>query len=213
MPTTDNGWTASPGLDTRPLIVAGESFSPGVRDDDDVHTLLSYVAEQMHERVERIYAPGWHQADDWGFSYRPNKNDPTRLSRHSGGIAIDYNATRHPNGVPTTRTFTAAQIREIHTILAETEHVIRWGGDYTGTPDAMHFEIDTPPGSPLLAEVADRIRNQEDEMQEADWLKLRGIVRDEIRAELDRPAEVQAENGTKKRRSIRQQLKEIWQRG
>jgi len=63
VPTTDQGWSASPTLKTRPLIVAGEPFSPGIRDDDDVHTILQYVATQMHERVERIWAPGWHEAD------------------------------------------------------------------------------------------------------------------------------------------------------
>lgn len=213
MPTTDNGWSASPDLDVRPLIVAGESFSPGVRDDDDVWTVLRYVAEQVHERVERIWAPGWHEADDWGFSYRPNANNPNSLSRHSGGIAIDYNATRHPNGVPTTRTFTATQIREIHTILGEVEQVVRWGGDYTGTPDAMHFEINTPPGSPALARVADRIRNEEDTMQEADWTRLRAIVREEVTAELDRPIEVApAPDGRERRRSLRQMVKETWQK-
>lgn len=167
MATTDNGWSASRTLDTRPLVVAGETFSPGIRDNDDVYTLLQYVAEQMNERVERVWAPGWHEQDDWGFSYRDNKNDPNNLSRHSGGIAIDYNATRHPNGVATSKTFTNRQIEEVHRILAETEHVVRWGGDYSGTPDAMHFEIDEPPGSAKLARVADKIRNNQEDAEMA----------------------------------------------
>src|SRR4051812_23489826 len=101
MATSQNGWPASAHLKVRPLVVAGESFSPGIRDDDDVYTVLKYVAEQMNARVEPIVRADWHQADDWGYYYRANANDPNSLSNHSSGTAIDYNATRHPNGVPT----------------------------------------------------------------------------------------------------------------
>lgn len=162
MATSQNGWSASPDLGIRPLVVAGESFSPGIRDNDDVFAVLSYVAEQVNARVERIFFPGWHEGDEWGFYYRPNANDPTSLSNHSSGTAIDYNATRHPNGVPTINTFTRTQIAEIHKILAEVDHAVRWGGDYTGTPDAMHFEINVSPAA--LAVVAKRVREGDDPM-------------------------------------------------
>jgi hypothetical protein len=36
-----NGWTASQHLALRPLVVGGVSFLPGIRDDDDVETVLS----------------------------------------------------------------------------------------------------------------------------------------------------------------------------
>lgn len=167
MPTTDNGWSASPSLNLRPLVIDGVAFVPGIRDDDDVHTVLSYVLGQFHKRVEQLHNPGC-----WGFAYRENRNNPNSLSRHSGGIAVDANAPAHPNGVATSRTFTQAEIAEVHQILAEVDHIVRWGGDYNGTPDAMHFEIDVPPNSPALAEVADRIRNQEDDMFEPADRKL-----------------------------------------
>lgn len=139
--TSYNGWLASPnpadfgGLE--PLIVAGESFAPGVR-RGDVHTVLMYVAQQLHERVEPVIAPGWHEADDWGYSYRQNRN-ADNLSCHASGTAFDYNATRHPNGKR--GTFTAAQVRTINAILVEVDNCVRWGGSFTGTPDEMHFEI------------------------------------------------------------------------
>jgi hypothetical protein len=159
MATSQNGWSASPNLRIRPLVVAGESFAPGIRDDLDVYEVLQYVAEQLHERVEPIVRPGWHQADDWGWYYRANANDSNSLSNHSSGTAIDYNATRHPNGVPTSRTFTRAQIDEVHQILAEVDHVVRWGGDYTHTVDAMHFEINDDAAA--VAQVARHLRTQE----------------------------------------------------
>jgi peptidoglycan hydrolase-like protein with peptidoglycan-binding domain len=142
MPTSYNGWPASPnpadfgGL--TPLVVAGESFAPGVR-SGDVHTVLEYVARQLHERVEPVVRNDWHQADDWGFAYRANRNDPNSLSCHASATAIDYNATRHPNG--RRGTFTLSQVAEIRRILAEVDGCVRWGGAFTGVPDEMHFEI------------------------------------------------------------------------
>lgn len=162
MSTSYNGWPASPDLPIRPLTVAGESFVPGVLDNDNVYTVLKYVAEQMHARVEPIIRSGWHDMDDWGFSYRPSTGDSSRLSCHASGTAIDYNATRHPYNVSPYANFTQAQINEIHQILNEVGVVV-WGGDWN-TPDAMHFEINGSAAE--VAAAADRIRkmSQEDEM-------------------------------------------------
>lgn len=152
-----NGWLASPnpadfgGL--AKLVVAGESFAPGVR-AGDVHTVLQYVAEQMHARVEPVVRDDWHQADDWGYSYRPNVNNPRALSCHASGTAIDYNATRHPNG--RRGTYAVGQVAEIQRILAEINGAVRWGGNFTGTRDEMHFEVVA--NAPALARVAERLR-------------------------------------------------------
>jgi hypothetical protein len=164
MPTSQNGWSASPNLQLRPLVVGGCAFVPGIRDDDVVHTVLEYVLTQFHERVERLVNPGC-----WGFSYRENRNDPNSLSNHSSATAVDANAPQHPNGVPTARTFSAAQIAEVHKILAEVGHVVRWGGDYTGTPDAMHFEINA--NREAVARVAATIREGDSDMPYTDWPK------------------------------------------
>lgn len=156
METSYNGWTASAnpadfgGLTK--LIVAGEEFAPGVR-AGDVHTVLEYVFQQMHARVEPVIAKGWHEADDWGFSYRTNRN-ANNLSCHASGTAGDYNATRHPNNK--SGTFTPGQVVEIRKILAEVDNVVAWGGDFTGTKDEMHFEIS---GTVVAVKrVAERLR-------------------------------------------------------
>ena len=140
-----NGWTASDkpaefGGITK-LEVAGESFAPGVR-AGAVHTVLGYVAQQLHDRVEPVIAKGWHDADDWGYNFRQNRN-ANNLSCHASGTAIDYNATRHPNGK--SGTFSAKQVSEIRRILGEVDNTVRWGGDFTGTKDEMHFEIASDP--------------------------------------------------------------------
>lgn len=160
MPTSQNGWSAAPDLALRPLIIDGVSFVPGIRDDDDVATVLGYVLTQFHERVEPLTNPGC-----WGFSYRENRNDPNSLSNHSSATAVDANAPAHPNGVPTAATFTLDQITTIHHILEEVDQAVRWGGDYRTTPDAMHFEINTDPTT--LHAVAERLRD--DMPKYRDW--------------------------------------------
>lgn len=135
MPNSYNGWSASPNprdIGITPLVVAGEPFSPGVR-GGDVHTVLGYVAEQLHRRVEPIVRGDWHQADDWGYAYRQNRN-ANNLSCHASGTAIDYNATRHPNSKR--GTWTGTQKAEIARILAEVNHTVR-----NLANDEMHFEI------------------------------------------------------------------------
>jgi len=78
---------------------------------------------------------GW----DWGYNYRANVNNPSTLSCHSSGTAVDYNAPNHPNGA--SGTFTNEQVATIRDILVEVGGAVQWGGDYTGTTDEMHFEI------------------------------------------------------------------------
>lgn len=154
-----NGWTASPNPadfgGILPLVVAGEEFAPGVR-AGDVWFIMRYVAEQLHARVEPIVRADWHQADDWGYSYRENRN-ASNLSCHASGTAIDYTATRHPNGKGIT--FTKAQFVEIQKILGEVDNVVRWGGTFTGTLDEMHFEISATEAA--VKRVADRLRARE----------------------------------------------------
>lgn len=148
-----NGWSASPTLKTR-LIEPVRGCKLRVRDSNNVEEVFTYLVVNFHRRVDDVTKP--HPADDWGFNYRANVNDPTQLSNHSSGTAIDLDATEHPNGVPIYKSFTTQQIAEIHAILRELEGVVRWGGDYTHTVDGMHFEINVPPGS--LRKIADKIR-------------------------------------------------------
>jgi hypothetical protein len=36
---------------------------------------------------------------------------------------------------------------------------VRWGGNYSGTKDEMHFEINVGPGSDRVARLAHKINN------------------------------------------------------
>jgi hypothetical protein len=154
MSTSYNGWPASrdpAAIGIKPFVVAGRSFPGGVK-GGAVSTVLRYVAAQMHTRVQDLYY-GTTDRDDWGYSYRANVNNPSQLSCHSSGTAIDVNATHHPNG--RRNTFTYAQVRVIRAILREAG-VVRWGGDFT-TADEMHFEIHA--GSTAVTAAARRLTN------------------------------------------------------
>lgn len=154
MVSSYNGWPAGKGWSVaggqlQALVVDGEPFSPGVR-AGDVHDVLEYVANQVSDRVEPVFKAGWHAADDWGYSYRANTNNPSQLSCHASGTAIDYNATQHPNGRG--GTWSAGEKAEILRILAEVDNVVRvlWGYD------EMHFEICKGPVA--VAAAAARVR-------------------------------------------------------
>lgn len=138
-----NGWPASPSLKTR-VIEPIKGLKLRIVDNDNVEAVFTYLCINYHRRVDNLLKP--HPADDWGYNYRPNVNDPSELSNHSSGTAVDLDATEHPNGVDETKTYTSAQIKEIHAILHELLGVVNWGGDYRHTVDGMHFEIAVLPG-------------------------------------------------------------------
>ncbi|MGG5257134.1 peptidoglycan-binding protein [Phycicoccus avicenniae] len=148
--TSQNGWPAgsSSSVPLTRLTVGAATFPAGVR-SGQVATVLGYVVRRYDREVERLVS-GWC----WGHAYRPIRGAST-LSNHSSGTAIDCNAPRHPLGKA--GTFSAAQRSRIHAILADCDGVVRWGGDYSGRKDEMHFEIDVRPGDARLAALVKRI--------------------------------------------------------
>lgn len=127
MPTTPNGWRVDGPRMTR--TVPGTKVSLTVA-AGPVGEILLWVAEQFHNRVERIDGV----KDDGGFSVRRNVNNPSKWSEHAAGAAIDLNATEHPNGKR--NTFTKSQYAEIKKILDQVDNVVR------NLPyDEMHFEV------------------------------------------------------------------------
>jgi hypothetical protein len=154
--TSQNGWTVSPPRTSR--LVPGTTDVRVTVADGPAGDVLIYVLAQVHARVESLELDGTRgELDDWGYAERPIIGG-TATSNHASATAVDANATRHP--LAATGTFTAAQVHEIHAILAEVDNVVRWGGDYTGRKDEMHFEINA--NQQAVAAVAARL--QEDDM-------------------------------------------------
>ncbi len=133
MSTSDNGWPVvdSSSVDNS-VAVTGVTFPGGFR-KGNVATVFEYLFTQLHERVEPIVA-GWC----WGYEVRDNVNNPGSASCHSSATAGDYNAPNHPNGAR--GTWSSSQVAEIRQIMAECPAFL-WGGDFTGTPDEMHWQI------------------------------------------------------------------------
>lgn len=135
MPTSQNGFYASPDLLVGQFKVPGTDvdFPAGIA--PFASDLLLWVAEQIHERVERL-RDGWC----WGFYYRGVTGATSTLSNHASGTAIDVNAPLHGYGVR--GSWSSWQVAAIRAILAEANRdarVIAWGEDFP-TCDGMHFE-------------------------------------------------------------------------
>lgn len=147
MERSQNGWTASPtrsAIGVQAFSVAGVDFPGGVR-RGDVAWILTWALTRWNREVEKLASPGC-----WGWSYRPNKNDPSSLSNHASGTAVDVNAPKHPNGKR--GTYTTAQRAAIKRILADCHNVLRSGEFYSSTVDGMHLEVNVSPVA-LAAEV------------------------------------------------------------
>lgn len=146
-PKSQNGWPVNPPRGKR--IVPGTTTGLVVA-DGPAGDVLIHVASQIHQRVEDIDDG---QLDDWGWADRPIRGS-NQTSNHASATAIDLNATQH--GLGAAGTFTPAQVDEIHRILGEVDDVVRWGGDYSGRKDEMHFEINA--SYEEVAAVAERLR-------------------------------------------------------
>jgi hypothetical protein len=53
--------------------------------------------------------------------------------------------------------YTTGQIAAIHNIVAFYEGIIRWGGDYVGRKDGMHFEINDGITEAQVARIAAKL--------------------------------------------------------
>jgi hypothetical protein len=134
--TSQNGWTVVEKGGTESYAVAGSKVKLRLRKGDAAVVLLD-VAHWFDQNIEDID----QGADDWGWSVRKIAGSSS-YSNHASGTAIDLNASKHPQGVATAKNLSKKQIDAVHAQLkARWQGVVRWGGDYTSRPDAMHFEI------------------------------------------------------------------------
>lgn len=137
MARSQNGWTVLDGYGDARLVNIPKII--GKVRGEPVSTIFADLVEVFDQTVEDVELG----RDDWGFAPRPIRGGTTP-SNHASGTAIDLNAQRH--GLGLRGTFSAAQVSAIRRLLdryrtAAGKPVVRWGGDYTGRADEMHFEI------------------------------------------------------------------------
>jgi hypothetical protein len=133
--TSYNGWPASKDqaeIKVKPYPVKGTNLK--IRCAEHAGPLLAGFAGEFHELIEPIDEG---KLDDWAYAFRMVRGTTDKLSCHSSGTAIDLNATQHPLGK--VGTFSAAKVPMIQALARK--YGLRWGGDYRGRKDEMHFEV------------------------------------------------------------------------
>jgi hypothetical protein len=157
MARSQNGWPAGKASDigVQTFTVPGTDVAIPIK-AGDVATVLLYVAARFHREVEPLNPKGEQWC--WGYANRPIRGSQT-TSNHASGTAIDLNAPAHPLGKR--GTFTARQVKAIRSILDACGGTVRWGGDYSGRADEMHFEINAGPAA--VARVAARLGGYEED--------------------------------------------------
>ena len=144
---SSNGWPASKDraeLGIKSFSIKGSKTK--IACAEAVAPLLVGFLEEFHQLIEPIDEG---TLDDWGYAFRMIRGSEDRLSNHSSGTAIDVNATQHPLGK--IGTFPSEKVPMIRALA--TKYGLKWGGDYSGRKDEMHFEVILTP-----AKVAERIK-------------------------------------------------------
>lgn len=119
--------------------------------------VASYFQMAFEELFNHPAQPVIHPGSCYAYSYRANVNNPSVLSSHSYGTAIDINPGENPNGKAMVtvdewnvmpvgsvaqmqkKEYTIYEGSPYYQILYEKYH-LAWLG-YNRTPDAMHFEF------------------------------------------------------------------------
>jgi hypothetical protein len=139
MLTSYNGYPASKDPDEiRITSYPVKGTDRKLRCAESVGPLLAAFAAEFHELIEPIDEGVF---DDWAYAFRMVRGSTDRLSCHSSGTAIDLNATKHPLGK--VGTFPAEKVPMIRALAKK--YGLKWGGDYKGRADEMHFEVEVAP--------------------------------------------------------------------
>lgn len=152
MPTSQNGWPANDVTRTQSYKIPGSTRAVRLV-KGDAGAILVHFAAWFHANIEPVDRG---EFDDWGYAERNIRGSSTTLSNHASGCALDLNATLHP--LAKSGTFPGTKAAKIRKQLKVYEGVIRWGGDYHGRKDEMHFEINVGPGNAAISRVASKLR-------------------------------------------------------
>jgi hypothetical protein len=145
---SQNGYVACDSSLIGKFTIPGSSVKINLRKGDVSVVLLDFLG-WYHKEIEPL-----RQSDTGGYNCR-NIAGSTKLSNHASGTAADARWNDHVQGKRNAG-FSTAEVSKINAKLKEYGGAIRWGNNYSGTPDAMHFEINQ--GAAAVKKQADRIR-------------------------------------------------------
>ncbi|MEU9731203.1 hypothetical protein [Streptomyces sp. NPDC048002] len=153
-----NGWDMQKAADADGDIVttsvAGTGLTVQLR-TGDTETVLTHVIRRFHYEVDALGVggepnplEGWVAPSAVRDSRRPEANQ-------ASGTAVVIRPGSYPPGVRDG--FTEGQRLVVRDILADTEGVVRWGGDDRRPYEGL-FYLTVSPGDADLARVAAKIR-------------------------------------------------------
>jgi hypothetical protein len=177
---SQNGWSVIGPNDVDRRPIAGVTFPNGFR-RGHIYTIFSYLFRRFDAEVESL-VPGWC----WGWHVKGIEGS-SAISNHASGTAGDVNAPKHVLGKR--GTFRPAQVRSIRSLLSFFEGTVRWGGDYVGRADDMHFEFIGDAGD--AARIAAKIERAEHAMRDYTFREVDGRVPELRQGDVDPPGATQ----------------------
>lgn len=140
----------------------------------EIKVLVALLCDETERRGYNL-VPGWC----WGFACRAIRGSSSP-SNHSWGLAVDLNAPTNPMTSPL-KTDMPGWMPEMWN-----SYGFRWGGDYSGRRDAMHYEfLGTPGEAKQMTAKAQASLGGKDWFDMATKDELREVVREEIDRVMD----------------------------
>ncbi|MFJ3985623.1 hypothetical protein [Streptomyces fungicidicus] len=153
-----NGWQMQKAADADGDIVttsvAGTGLSVALR-TGDTETVLTHVVRRFHYEVDALGTGGEPDALEGWVAPSAVRDSRRPESNQASGTAVVIRPGSYPPGVRDC--FTEGQRLVVRDILADTEGVVRWGGDDRRPYEGL-FYLGVPPGDARLARVAAKIR-------------------------------------------------------
>ncbi|MFV0134408.1 hypothetical protein ACLGIH_14390 [Streptomyces sp. HMX87] len=153
-----NQWDMQKAVDadgdivTRP--VPGTGLDVAVR-TGDAGTLLIHAVRRFHYEIDALGLPGEPTPLVGWVAPSAVRDSRLPLSNQASGTAVQIRPGSYPPGAR--GGFTKAQQLVIRDIIADTEGLLRWGGDDRPAHEGL-FHVTARPGDPRLPRVAAKLR-------------------------------------------------------
>lgn len=102
-----------------------------------VNSKVGLIHQDLANNLKNLRAQGAPSLSSSGGYVKRYISGTTTWSNHAWGLAVDYNAPTNPYKYGGTTDF---RVADTHAFLKKYLGKMRWGYDYTGKKDAMHFE-------------------------------------------------------------------------